>query len=92
MKNKPEKSELTPEQNEFMKFAGYICGLFSKFILEASGYHCDYKINGERIEDIEKLSDITIAEKLQLAINEERYEDAAYLKRVLQMKNKNSNP
>ncbi|MDD5358361.1 MAG: hypothetical protein PHX80_04390 [Candidatus Nanoarchaeia archaeon] len=92
MKNKPEESELTPGQKEAMNFVGYICGLFSKFLLEANGYHCDYKINGERIEDIEKLSDITIAEKLQLAIKEERYEDAAYLKRALQMKNKNSNP
>lgn len=69
-----------------MRAVGFAMGLFSKVILESTGCIVDYKINGELITDIEKLHGLDISEKLKLAIKEERYEDAAMLKKLLNKK------
>lgn len=67
---------------------GWLLGMFSKSILESCGCEVNYKINGENISEIAKLEEIDIDGKLQLAVKEERYEDAAILKRLKQMKKK----
>lgn len=89
--NKEEKPEqiptLTPEQKkQMMKILGLIAGVFSKMILQNVGCEVDYKINGENIEDIKELDSLDIKQRLQLAINEERYEDASQLKKLIEAK------
>jgi hypothetical protein len=74
----------------FLRTLGYLSGIFSKFLLESTGCVVDYKINGENINDIKKMNSIDIKERLKLAISEERYEDAAVLKKMLES-NGNSN-
>jgi hypothetical protein len=82
------KRNLTPEEEKkmFFTFFGYIIGLFSKFLLEELGYVIDYKINGQNIEDIKKLSELNIKEKLDLAIKEERFEDCIILRDIIKAK------
>jgi hypothetical protein len=94
MKRKNEHRKLSDEQitrklsqqeiDQFFKFVGVISGMFSKFLLESTGCIVDYKINGEDITEIQKLDSPDIAERIQLAVKEERYEDAAKLKQLLE--------
>jgi hypothetical protein len=91
MSKKSAFSRLTPEdQKKAIKGAtiliGHAAGLFSKFLLESEGFNVDYKINGENIEDIEKFSVLTIQQKLELAIKEERYSDCVVLKKIIDSK------
>jgi hypothetical protein len=74
------------ERHDFFKFAGLIAGLFSKFLLEGEGFVINYTINGENISDIQNLEVMDISERIKLAVAEERYEDAARLKRLLDSK------
>jgi hypothetical protein len=74
------------ERHDFFKFVGLIAGLFSKFLLEGEGLVVNYKINGENINNIKKMTCMDISERLNLAVAEERYEDAARLKRLLDLK------
>lgn len=78
----------TEKRNEIIRAMGFFAGMLSKTMLEASGCVVDYKINGENIEDIEKLHGLEIQEKLNLAIKEQRYEDAAKLRDILKSTNK----
>lgn len=78
---KPGPSE--EEKQAVFRLIGLAAGLISKAFLEAGGCVVDYKINGESIMDIEKLAAIDITERIKLAIAEERYEDAANLKKLL---------
>lgn len=85
--NKPIKP-LTPEEEaERNKIAyrmiGLFAGLFSKAFLEKGGCEVDFKINGEPIEYIEKLCEFDISERLKLALEQERYEDAAKFKKMI---------
>jgi len=63
---------------------GFCLGLLSKVLLESASFEVDYKINGEYINDIEKLHCLDITSRVELAIKEERYEDAAKLKKLLE--------
>lgn len=82
-----EPKKITEEDiKQIQRIGGFFLGLLSKSLLESSGCVVDYKINGELITDIEKLHGLDISEKLKLAIKEERYEDAAMLKRLLNKK------
>lgn len=74
------------DQKRIVTFIGYATGMFSKFLLEFNGYHVDYKINGEKIEDIKNMQPLDIQQKIQLAISEERYEDAAKLRDIVKSK------
>ena len=82
--------ELTPQQEEdrkqMQRTIGFIAGLFSKFMLEQGGCEVNFKINGENINDIEKLHKFDITERIKLAVKEERYEDACNLKKLLENK------
>jgi hypothetical protein len=70
------------KKDEFIKGLAYLAGAFSKFVFESYGNKVDYKINGESLENILKLPLASIDEKIKLAILEERYEDAAALKKL----------
>jgi hypothetical protein len=90
--NKPKgikivRRKLTEEQQTHMlKMFGFIAGHFSKVILAANGYDVNYKINGEDISDIKGLQVMDIQQRIGLAVKEERYEDAAKLKKLLNNK------
>jgi hypothetical protein len=71
------------EKQQAARFIGLIAGIFSKVMLQAGGCEVDFKINGENISDIEKLHGLDITERIKLAVKEERYEDAAKLKKLL---------
>lgn len=80
-------TSITQEQKDsLVKVLGLAFSLVGKSILESKGFICDYKINGERIEDIEKLCQMDISDRIALAVTEERYEDAARLKKLLTQK------
>jgi hypothetical protein len=87
MKNKenlPAYKPLTDEEKQaMMRSIGLAAAFISKFLLEKTGCHVDYKINGEEISHIEKLHALDITERIKLAVKEERYEDAANLKKLL---------
>jgi len=76
-------TELTNEQQQAMRFMGFLAGLFSKACLEAGGCEVDFRINGEHINDIRKLYPVDIHQRIKLAVAEERYEDAAKLHKLL---------
>jgi hypothetical protein len=80
------KDNLTPQEKEIQIFFGLLAASFSKFMLEKNGFNCDYKINGEPIAQIIGLNEPDIAERLKLAVFEERFEDAAKLKKLLDQK------
>ena len=80
---------MTKEEKEALsKAASLFFGLVSKAFLEFAGCHVDYKINGEEITNIEKLQALDISDRIKLAIREERYEDAAKFKKILDAKAK----
>jgi hypothetical protein len=82
--NSIKKSQMTEEQKkQMLKVIGVVAGIFSKAILESQGMIVDYKINGEDITKLEKLHELDITERIKLAVDEERYEDAANLKKIL---------
>jgi hypothetical protein len=72
----------------YMRMLGLFTGLASKAMLQETGLIVDYKINGEDISEIEKLHELDISERLQLAVTEERYDDAANLKKIIEAKSK----
>lgn len=82
-------------QKEQMKQAaiamGLLAGMFSKFILKSQGFDVNYKINGENIDDIKSLSELDISQRIKLAVSEERYEDAAVLKKLVESRSLNEN-
>lgn len=78
-----DKKEMTKQA---LKMIGFIAGVFSKAVLESQGIIVDYKLNGENISDIEKLHELDISDRIKLAVSEERYEDAANLKKILEQK------
>lgn len=87
MENTNKPRPMTPEEKQaFARSLGLVLGIFSKVLLKIGGCHVDYKINGENIDDIEKLHGLDISARLELAIKEERYEDAAQLKKLLDKK------
>lgn len=91
MKNKNNLPELSDEEKkerakQMLKIVGLMAGIFSKSILESQGIVVDYKLNGENISDIEKLHELDISDRIKLAVEEERYEDAANLKKILEQK------
>lgn len=82
--NKKPVSRLTPEQmQQLARGLGLLSGLISRFFLQYGGCEVDFKINGEDISDIQKLHKLDIEERIKLAVTEERYEDAAMLKKLL---------
>lgn len=86
-KKKQPTHSLTPAQKEeLMRSIGLVAALFSKFLLQNSGCEVDFRINGEDISDIEKLHELDITSRLELAVKEERYLDAAKWKKILEMK------
>lgn len=91
MENKDNLPELSDEEKkertkQMLKIVGLMAGIFSKSILESQGIVVDYKLNGENISDIEKLHELDISDRIKLAVSEERYEDAANLKKILEQK------
>lgn len=82
--NRPVRKPMTEEQRQSTaRMIGFFAGVFSKVMLEAGGCVVDFKINGEDISDIEKLHGLDITARIKLAVEEERYEDAAKLKKLL---------
>ncbi len=65
---------------EAMRTFGLLSGVFSKVLLEMGGCEVDYKINGENIEDIKELQAFDIKERMELAVKEMRFEDAAFFR------------
>lgn len=93
MKKKDKKeienkaTPLTEKQKEEVKIIlGLVSGLFSKALLKAGGCEVDFKINGEDISDIKQLHRLDITQRIELAVKQERYEDAAKLKKLLETK------
>ena len=85
--NMPDPMDLNDdEKKEFSRSVGMITGKLSKFMLEMGGMDVSYKINGEDINDIKKMQELDIKGKIELAIKEERYEDAQQLKNILENK------
>jgi hypothetical protein len=83
-KNKIIPQKFTEEERSLLKNTlGIVFGLMSKAILQEQGFEVNYKINGEDISFIDKLSGLDLTERLNLAVREERYEDAAVLKKML---------
>jgi len=75
------------KKKSYVRMLGLFTGLASKELLKSTGLIVDYKINGEDISDLEKLHELSITERIQLAVKEERYLDAANLKKLLDEKN-----
>jgi hypothetical protein len=71
------------QQQQTSRMIGLFAAIVSKAFLEHGGCEVDFKINGERIQDIEKLHALDISERIKLAVLEERYEDAAKLQKLL---------
>lgn len=94
MAKKRQKKEIentiTPmteeEKQQLARTIGLVSGIFSKFMLKLGGCEVDFRINGEDISNIEKLSKLDITQRLKLAVKEERYEDAAQFKKLLENK------
>ena len=85
--NMPDPMNMNEEEKkQFSRRIGMITGKLSKFMLEMGGMDVSYKINGEEIDDIKKMQEMDIKEKINLAIKEERYEDAQKLKNILENK------
>jgi hypothetical protein len=82
------------ESEEFksaMKGMGLSLAQLSKTILEANDVRVNYSINGQSVDEITNLKEHSIAEKIEIALSEERYEDAAELNKILKTKlNKNN--
>lgn len=99
MKKKNKKSNIKvydvqvtkEEQQQAARVIGCIAAIFAKALLRYGQCEVDFKINGEDISDIEKLHGLDVSARIELAVKEERYEDAAKLKKVLEAKN-NINP
>lgn len=93
-RGKKTELKLTKEQERENAKAGFravglIVGIFAKALLKMGDCEVDFKINGEEISAIEKLQGLDITERIQLAVKEERYEDAANLKKILDRKTPN---
>lgn len=79
--------EITEEQKQqFARVLGFVAAVVGKALLKAGGCEVDFKINGEEISTIEKLNKLDITAKIELAVKEERYLDAAKLKKLLDSK------
>jgi hypothetical protein len=88
-KTPAKQRKMTEEKKQNAKIIfGLISSAFGKMLLESNGFTCDYRINGERIEDIHRLDAPSLKERIQLAVKDERYEDAARLKKLLDSKGK----
>tara|TARA_R110000868_G_scaffold150976_2_gene374536 strand:- start:8457 stop:8723 length:267 start_codon:yes stop_codon:yes gene_type:complete len=75
---------LTPEEIEKIKLGfGHLLGIVSKDILECAGFSCTYLIDGKPIEEIEILTGKQLDDLLKKAVLEERYEDAAKIKKLM---------
>lgn len=72
-----------PQKQEMARMVGLMSSLFGQAMLKYGGCETDFRINGEPIEYIEKLAGLDIQERIALAVKEERYEDAANLKKLL---------
>ncbi len=85
MKKENNKLELTDKERQlqFQRILGLGLGLLSKALLEMSGMEVNYTINGEGIDYLKKLLPLDVQERIDLAVKEERYEDAAKLKKLL---------
>lgn len=83
-KTNPEIKPMTEEERKSaFRVFGLFLGLAAKVLLEKGDCEVNFKINGEDITDIEKLSGMDVQSKINLAIAEERYEDAAKLRDVM---------
>ncbi len=71
------------QEQQTARLIGFFAAIVSKFFLEHGGCEVDFKINGEPLESIKQLAALDIKERIKLAVNEERYEDAAKLKGLL---------
>ena len=81
---------LDSQSEEFkaaMKSIGLNLGQLSKTILETNDVKVDYSINGQSVDEVTNLNELSISDKIQLALAEERYEDAAELNKILKMDN-----
>lgn len=82
----PSRQMTKQEKQEAARVIGFVAGIFSKALLQAGGCDVDFKINGEDISTLKKLEGMDISERIKLAVKEERYEDAAKLKKLLEHK------
>ncbi len=71
------------QEQQAARFIGFFAAIISKAFLEHGGCEVDFKINGESLESIKQLASMDIKERIKLAVAEERFEDAAKLKRLL---------
>ena len=83
-----KNAENDPNKQDFIRSMGLLAGHFSKGLLEGAGCQVNYIINGEDIAFIKDLDEIGIKERITLALKDERYEDAAALKKLLPANNK----
>src|SRR5690349_15207452 len=65
---------------KFIKMIGLFSAHFGEAILKRSGYETDFKINGIPMDRFIKINALDIKEQLELAIREERFEDAVLLR------------
>lgn len=73
-------------KQEWLRIFGFMAGIASKQLLEAGGCEVNYRINGEDISNIRKLAAADLELRLELAIKDQRYEDAAVLRDIMQHK------
>ncbi len=69
--------------DKYMKLFGIIFSGIGKAILERQGNNIDYKINGIPLERVIKMNTLDVHQQLNLAIEEQRYEDAAILRDLI---------
>jgi len=74
------------DRQKFIRAIGLAFSLIGQALLKSQGIETNFKINGEDIEDIEKLMAMDISDRIALAVKEERYEDAFKLKQLLDKK------
>lgn len=87
LSNNKQTNQLTQEEKQqLFRMIGFVGALFSKELLKIGGCDVDFKINGEDVSDLEKLHKLDITERIKLAVQEERYEDAANLKKLIENK------
>lgn len=75
---------------KIMKLFALFASKLGESILKEQGYNVDYKINGIPLAKIIKMNAIDLKQQLELALDEQRYEDACLLRdRIKQLQSNN---
>ena len=84
---KKQKEFTAEEIKQTAANLGAVLAVMGMFLLVFTGNDVKLTINGEDVTHLKKQRKAGLKKRLQLAIAEERYEDAAKLKKLIEAKN-----